>query len=134
MITPPDVELWACGWLREHLADVDGIEIDVCEPPDYTGDHPLVIVNDIPGSKLTPVTWDWTLAVTVRTGPRQDLQPAKRLAAHIMGLLTDDETLTVNTPICATGDTTGPTFVTEDHDTARYYLTVDLTVAGDITE
>lgn len=135
MVTPPDVEAWIIPYLAALLADVDGLEITNAEPPDqYLGDHPLVLVQDLPGACLQRVTYDWTLAVTVRWGARQDPGACKQLANRIMGLLTDDPTIQLaeGSPICEVvdGSSTGPTFVTEDHDTARYYLTVDYTVAG----
>lgn len=136
IVLPPDVSLWATQYLRHHLTDIPHLQVDTSEPPGYDATYPLVVVNDIPGSCIARVTYDWTLAVTVRMGTRQDTKPCYELAARIMGLLTADPTvqLTAGSPVCEIVDdsTTGPSLVTEDHDTARYYLTVDYTVYGRI--
>lgn len=136
IVLPPDVALWATQYLRSHLTDMPRLQIDVSEPPDWDGSTPLAVLTDIPGSCASRVTWDWTLAVTVRMGTRQDTKPCRDLAARIMGLLTADPQVqtAAGSPICEIVDdsTTGPSLVTEDHDTARYYLTVDYTVYGHI--
>lgn len=135
-VIPPDLRLWVCDYLRLHLGDVPGIQIDVSEPTEYKGDHPLVIVSDIPGAMVGQVTYDWTLAITTRMGTRQDDRPCRDLCARIKGILTADPDVLIadGSPIASIVNNagTGPTFVTEDHDTARYYTTIDYTVAGEI--
>ena len=136
VVTPPDVERWACRYLADQLADIPGLICDNAEPDDYRGDYPLVIVNDVPGALTGRVTYDWTIGITLRWGSRQDVHASKALAARILGIMTQDPEIMLapGSPIAEIidGGTSGPTLVTEDHDVARYYTTIDYTVAGEI--
>lgn len=46
MVTPPDIELWLCEWLRSNIKDVTGLQVGNREPEDYRGEHPLIVVRD----------------------------------------------------------------------------------------
>ena len=40
LILPPDMEAFLCTYLRDHIADVDGLQVGSKKPPDYQGAYP----------------------------------------------------------------------------------------------
>ena len=134
-VIPPDMELWACTYLRGHLKDVAGLKVSNREPDGYDGSYPIIIVRDDGGSQSDRIVFDRQLGVNVRMGPRSRPKPCRDLAARVYGLLTDpDITLQADCPVAAiTWDgCNGPYPVSEDSDIARYYLIAEYSAVGTI--
>lgn len=135
-VTPPDLELFLTGWLREQLAG-EGIQA-VCtnkEPDTLTTPlpRPLVVVRDDSGAKESPVTFDRSVGVSVLAGSKSNDRLANDLARLVMAILTDPDICEAEgSPIAAVDydGCNGPYAVTEDHDVARRYLTVEYVVVG----
>ncbi|WP_140555388.1 hypothetical protein [Bifidobacterium sp. UTCIF-39] len=137
MIIPPDVEQWLCNHLRTQITDIPRLQIGNREPPDYDGTHPLIVIRDIPGPRTAIIAYDWAIGVTIRGWARDNPKPCKDLARRVLAILTDDPAIITapNSPIAAINHTSGPTPPAGDTSpAARYYLTVDYTIAGEIQQ
>ena len=134
-ITPPDVEHWITGYLRPLLADVPDLEIGNKHPLDYDGSYPLIVINDVPGSRQDIIDFDWSIGVTVTGWSRQDDKPCKDLANRVFAILTQTPRIVLanGSPICAVVDegTAPPSVITQDADTAGYYATIAYVVQGE---
>jgi hypothetical protein len=134
IVTPPDLELWLCGYLRAVLGSA--VEVSNKEPAKLTVPltRPLVVIRDDSGAKLSPVTFDRSIGVSVLAGSKQNDLPANDLARRVFGILTDDPGIltAAQSPIAAIVDAgcNGPYAVQEDQDVARRYLTVGYTIVG----
>lgn len=135
LITPPDVEHWLTGYLRPLLSDVPDLEIGNKHPPEYDGTHPTIIINDVPGNRQDPLSFDWSIGVTVTGWSRQDDKPCKDLANKVFAILTQHPQIALanGSPISAVVDegSTPPAVVTSDADAASYYATVEYVVQGE---
>lgn len=135
LITPPDVELWLCDYLRRHLSAYPDLEAGNKQPPQYDGSWPLIVINDVPGSKQDVINFDWSIGVTVTGWSRQDEKQCKDLANHVFALLTQtpEIALAAGSPISAVIDagTNPPSTITNDGDVAGYYATVEYVVQGE---
>ncbi|MEW6874944.1 hypothetical protein [Trueperella pyogenes] len=136
MITPPDLELWATGWLRKKLATA-GIAATVTNKAPSTLstplEKPLIIIRDDSGPR-SQLTFTRSLGVSILGGTRQDDHPTKTLARTIFATMTDHETvaLAAGSPVVAVGyeGCNGPYLVEDNHDVTRVYFTVEYVVVG----
>lgn len=137
-VMPPDLELWACDWIRDHIRDVPGLTVGNRIPDAYDGSHPLVSVRDDGGGQSERILFDRSLGVNVLGWTRSDNGPCKDLARRIYALLTDPDDITrpVGSPIVAVVEDgcNGPYPVTDDLDVAHYYLTVEYSAVGAIIQ
>lgn len=136
MVTPPDIELWLCEWLRSNIKDVSGLQVGNREPEDYRGEYPLIVVRDDGGGQSDRVVFDRSVGVTVRGWTRSNSKPCADLARRVYALLTADPEIlqgfAEGSPILAIDESgcNGPYPVSEDANVARYYLTAEYSVSG----
>lgn len=135
-VTAPDMELWLCTYLRSVLAD-EGVDAQVSnkEPASLKLPllKPLVVIRDDSGARLSAVTFDRSIGVSVLAGSKADDQEANDLARVVAAFLTDPAIVEADgSPIAAIDfdGCNGPYAVTETLDVARRYLTVQYTVVG----
>lgn len=116
----PDVELWACDYLRTALADPT---VFVGNLDGTSTDSKRVIVRRDGGGQRSPVTE--TARLGVRTfGPNE--QASTDLARQVYALLL---ACAGNGPVRRALGISGPSAVTDPAGPMRY-LTVELTVRG----
>ena len=135
-VTAPDLELWLTGYVRGVLA-AEGVTAQVSnkEPGDLVLPlaKPLVVIRDDSGVRLSHVTYDRSVGVSVLAGTRTNDKPAGDLARLVMAILTDDAIVeAVGSPVAAVDwdGCNGPYPVVEELDVARRYGTVQYTVVG----
>lgn len=135
-ITPPDVSLWLCDYLRRQLTGLDGLQVGIRVPDGYKGTHPLIVIRDDGGAILGLGQFDRSVGVTVYGWTRSNSQPCMDLARRVMGLLTDQQLIsplgTDGSPVESVTEDgcNGPYATTDDRDTAAVYMTVEYTVTG----
>ena len=136
-VVAPDLELWVTTYLRGVLTG-QGLSVQVSnkEPADLTVplSRPLVVVRDDSGVRLSQVTFDRSLGVSVLEGTRMNDRPANDLARLVQAVLTDDAIITApGSPVAAVqwSGCNGPYPVVDDLDVARRYSTVQYTIVGD---
>ena len=137
LVVAPDLELWLTTYLREVLT-VEGLDVQVSnkEPPDLSLPltRPVVVIRDDSGSRLSHVTFDRSIGVSVLAGTRMNDKPANDLARIVTAILTDDEIITAQGSPIASVDWSGcngPYPVADDLDVARRYATAAYVVVGD---
>ena len=137
LVVAPDLELWLTTYLREVLT-VEGLDVQVSnkEPPDLSLPltRPVVVIRDDSGSRLSHVTFDRSIGVSVLAGTRMNDKLANDLARIVTAILTDDEIITAQgSPIAAVdwSGCNGPYPVADDLDVARRYATAAYVVVGD---
>ena len=94
---------------------------------------PLVVIRDDSGVRLSHVTYDRSVGVSVLAGTRTNDKLAGDLARLVMAILTDDAIVeAVGSPVAAVDwdGCNGPYPVVEELDVARRYGTVQYTVVG----
>ena len=135
-VTPPDLELWLTGYLRSVLT-AEGFVVQVSNKEPTTLQlpltKPLVVIRDDSGAKLSQVSFDRSVGVSVLAGSRMNDRPANDLARAVVAILTDDSIVEApGSPIAAVvwDGCNGPYAVTEDHDVARRYATVEYVTVG----
>lgn len=135
-VTAPDLELWLTGYIRGVLA-AEGVTAQVSnkEPGDLVLPlaKPLVVIRDDSGVRLSHVTYDRSVGVSVLAGTRTNDKLAGDLARLVMAIMTDDAIVeAVGSPVAAVDwdGCNGPYPVVEELDVARRYGTVQYTVVG----
>ena len=135
-VTAPDLELWLTGYVRGVLA-AEGVTAQVSnkEPGDLVLPlaKPLIVIRDDSGVRLSHVTYDRSVGVSVLAGTRTNDKLAGDLARLVMAILTDDAIAeAVGSPVAAVDwdGCNGPYPVVEELDVARRYGTVQYTVVG----
>lgn len=130
---PVDLVLWACNYIRSRIVDVDGLQVGNREPPDYTGDYPLIIITDTGGYATGLAHYRMGLGISVLGWSHQSTQDAHNLARRVYALLTS-YTLpadpTNNVASVVSESCMLPTLVAQDMQYARVYCTVEYTVRG----
>lgn len=136
MVKPPDVETWATEYLRGELAGLGrDAEVDVRQPDDaaFPLSRPLVVIRVDAGGKITPVTFDCQLGVSVLAGSRQDDSLARALANDVFAILSDREVIFApNSPVVSIDDggCMFPEAVDDELDVSRRYMTISWDVVG----
>ena len=135
-VTAPDLELWLTGYVRGVLA-AEGVTAQVSnkEPSDLVLPlaKPLVVIRDDSGVRLSHVTYDRSVGVSVLAGTRTNDKLAGDLARLVLAILTDDAIVeAVGSPVAAVDwdGCNGPYPVVEELDVSRRYGTVQYTVVG----
>lgn len=135
-VTPPDLELWLTAYLRTVLTDA-GLSVQVSnkEPADLALPlkKPLVVIRDDSGNRLSHVTFDRSVGVSVLAGTKANDKSANDLARLVMAVLMDDAVVSAaGSPVASIewDGCTGPYPVAEDLDVARRYGTVEYIVVG----
>lgn len=135
-VTAPDLELWLTTYLRAALA-AEGVAAQVSnkEPSDLKLplSKPLVVIRDDSGPRLSQVTFDRSLGVSVLAGTRTNDKQAADVARLVMAIMTDEPIITAaGSPVAAIewDGCNGPYPVTEELDVARRYGTVQYTIVG----
>ena len=135
LVLPPDMEAFLCDYLRDHITDVDGLQVGSKKPHDYQGAYPLVTVRDDGGDADGLGQFDRTIGVNVYGWSRQDEKPCKTLARRVYAVLTEHPAIALaeHSPITAVDDQqcNGPYPVSDDSDTAHYYLIVEDSTIGE---
>lgn len=135
-VTAPDMELWLTTYLRAALAlEGETVQVSNKEPAQLSLPlaKPLVVIRDDSGSRLSHVTFDRSVGVSVLAGTRMNDLAANSLARLVMAIMTDDEIVHApGSPIAAVewDGCNGPYPVAEGLDVARRYGTVQYTIVG----
>lgn len=135
-VTAPDLELWLVNYVRSNLAaEGDTVQVSNKEPGTLSLPlaKPLIVIRDDSGNRLSHVSFDRSLGVSVLAGSRMNDKPANDLARLAMAILSDEEIVNApGSPIASIewDGCNGPYPVTESLDVARRYLTVQYTVIG----
>ena len=121
----PDVELWACGWLRTALDArtepyADGVKVGTTVPNPRPAR--LVTIRRDGGPRLDTVRESARIGVNVWAGTEQD---ASDLAALVRALLWSAPD---GAPVCRVVELSGPSPVADDQP--RRYMTFELIVKG----
>jgi hypothetical protein len=135
-VTPPDLELWLTGYVRD-LAFEEDLDVDVSNK-EHSGlalplKRPLIVIRDDAGARLEHTTFDRSIGASVLAGSKQNDKPANDLARWVAGVLFDlDLPLVDGTPIAAVvlDGCNGPYAVADQLDVARRYLTAQYVVTG----
>jgi hypothetical protein len=146
-LTPPDVTLWLCTYVRA-MAAVDGKGVDVAdvEPENLSVEtltRPLVVIRDDSGPQNDLVSYDRSIGVSVLHPTKRPALAVNDLARWVAGVLFDldivlaeplviDDDTTMPCPISAVtlSGCNGPYAVPEELDVARRYLTAEYVVTG----
>lgn len=135
-VAAPDLELWLTGYIRSVLT-AEGVAAQVSnkEPAALTLplSKPLVVIRDDSGARLSHVTFDRSVGVSILAGTRMNDKSAGDLARLVMAIMTDDVIVTAaGSPVAAIDwdGCNGPYPVAEELDVARRYGTVQYTVVG----
>jgi hypothetical protein len=137
-VTPPDLELWLCTYVRE-LATEENVDLDVSnkEPADLGETlplpRPLVVIRDDSGPRTDHTIFDRSIGASVLGGSKRHDQPTNDVARWLAGVLFDlDLPLVDGTPIAAVvvDGCNGPYPVRDDLDVARRYMTAGYRVVG----
>lgn len=137
MMLPPDMEMWACKYLRDTLRtrgyDVEVARTESAELESSTLTRPLIIVRDDSGSQRSLVSYDRSLGVSVLGGTRQDSADTSALARTVMAIMSADAIADApDSPVAAVqrDGCRGPYSVSEKQDLTRMYMTIEYTVIG----
>ncbi|WRS30601.1 hypothetical protein U6G28_02625 [Actinomycetaceae bacterium MB13-C1-2] len=135
-VTAPDLELWLTTYLRTTLK-LDGFDVQVSNKEPATLSlplpKPLIVVRDDSGARLSHVTFDRSVGVSVLAGSKTNDKAANDLARVVQSILTDDAIVDIpGSPIAAVpwDGCNGPYAVADNLDVARRYSTVQYTVVG----
>lgn len=135
-VTPPDLEMWLSDYLRATLTS-EGVDVQVSnkESSDLKLPlkKPLIVVRDDSGNRMSHVSFDRSIGVSVLAGSRMNDLPANALARTVSAILMDDDIVHAEgSPIASVewDGCNGPYAVTENLDVARRYFTVQYIVVG----
>lgn len=135
-VKPPDVEAWVTGYLRGELAGLGrDAEVDVRQPDDaaFPLSRPLVVIRVDAGGKVTPVSFDVQLGVSVLAGSRQDDSLVRALANDVFAILSDRQVIFApDSPVVSIDDESCmfPEAVDDELDVSRRYMTIAWNVVG----
>lgn len=135
-VTAPDLELWLTTYLRTVLtSEGHSAQVSNKEPTDLSLPlkQPLVVIRDDSGMRLSHVTFDRSIGVSILAGSRMNDKPANDLARLVMSILMDDAIVHADGSPIASVDwdgCNGPYPVIDDLDVARRYGTVGYIVVG----
>lgn len=135
-VTAPDLELWLTTYLRTILtSEGHSVQVSNKEPADLSLPlkQPLVVIRDDSGTRLSHVTFDRSIGVSILAGSRMNDKPANDLARLVMSILMDDAIVHADGSPIASVDwdgCNGPYSVIDDLDVARRYGTVGYIVVG----
>lgn len=137
-VTPPDLELWLTGRVRD-LAAAEDIDVDVAntEPGDLGETlplpRPLIVIRDDSGPRKDLPTFDRSIGATVLGGSKAYPKPINDLARWLAAVLLDDALIEApESPIASIewDGFNGPYPVPDALDVARRYMTAQYTVVG----
>lgn len=133
-VLPPDLELWATGYLRAVLtARGHDVEVSNKEPAEGIFPASLVVLRDDGGPKTSIVSSTRTLGISVIAGTRRNDAPARTLARLVFAVMTDESLPMLGgpgNPVAAVTDSWGPYPVDESQDRTRMYASVEYVVVG----
>lgn len=135
-VMAPDMEMWLVNYVRAVLrAEGDDVQVGNKEPASLSLPlaKPLIVIRDDSGGKLSQVSFDRSIGVSVLAGTRMNDKPANDLARNVMAILSDDSIIDApGSPIASIewDGCNGPYPIAEPLDVARRYLTVQYTVIG----
>lgn len=135
-VVAPDLELWLANHLRTVVGDEYGpVQVSNKEPASLKLplQRPLIVIRDDSGPRLSHVTFDRSLGVSVLAGTKQADKPANDLARLVMAVLMDEEIIHApESPIASIqwSGCNGPYPVQDALDVARRYLTVQYHIVG----
>lgn len=139
LVIPPDLEAFLVRYLAAALAarGVDAI-VSTHEPAGQglPLERPLVVIRDDGGPQTSALTFSRAVGVSVLGGARQDEKATRDLAALVYGLGSSlDIVEAEGSPIAAVnfdGGNLGPYREPEPGDVARFYLSLEFSVVGEI--
>ncbi|MSS84968.1 hypothetical protein FYJ24_09370 [Actinomycetaceae bacterium WB03_NA08] len=135
-VTAPDLELWLTTYLRTALtSEGHSVQVSNKEPTDLSLPlkQPLIMIRDDSGMRLSHVTFDRSIGVSILAGSRMNDKPANDLGRLVMSILMDDAIVHADGSPIASVDwdgCNGPYPVIDDLDVARRYGTVGYIVVG----
>jgi hypothetical protein len=127
VIVFPDVELWACDYLKTALAArpesfADTVYVGV-KVPDPRRDR-MVIVRRDGGPRLDTVREAARLGVRVWATSEQDATDLARLVRALMWMAPD------GSPVCRVNDLSGPSPVADESKQPLRFFSLELIVRG----
>lgn len=136
IVTPPDMELFLTGYLRERLRD-RGMAIQVSnKEPDSLKlplTKPLIVVRDDGGLQESRISYQASIGVSVLAGTRKNDRAANDLARIVYAILTNTEIVYApGSPITVVDveGCTRPVPVVESLDVSRRYMTLSYGAVG----
>lgn len=122
----PDVELWACGFLKtalaarsESFADAYvGIKVPSPRLPR------MVVVRRDGGPRLDAVRESARLGINVWAGNDQEAANLARLVRALFNAAAD------GSPVCRVDELSGPSSVADESGQSRRFFTIELVVRG----
>lgn len=128
-----DIVLFLTTWFRAAIAArpeayCQGVRVSNKETDLNKG--PLVVILDNSGPRLSVISAERTIGISVLAGTKDNPKPAVDLALMVEALCSRLPGLQPGNPVAAVTETRGPFAVAEASTVARQYLTVDLIVTG----
>jgi len=134
-----DLELWLTKFIRSELTKrsepfTDGVFVSNSEwvkPPDGgTRPERQIIVRDDSGPKLSVVSKECQVGISVLAGTKEMPKESKDLALLLMAICEGAPGIEKDNPVAAVTDANGPYSVLEDSSYARFYFTITFIVSG----
>lgn len=135
-VTPPDMEIFLTGYLRECLRDRGmAIQVSNKEPDNLKLPlaKPLIVVRDDGGLQESRISYQANIGVSVLAGTRKNDRAANELARIAYAILTNPEIVSApDSPITVVDieGCTRPVPVIEDLDVSRRYMTLTYGAVG----
>lgn len=111
-VEPPDLELWLATYVRA-MAAVEGVDVAVSnkEPATLTLPlaKPIIVIRDDSGPRLSHVTFDRSVGISVLAGSKKLDQPANDLARWVAGVMFDIDLPLVAASLTIDGGDAGTT-------------------------
>lgn len=134
-----DLELFLTKFLRDELATrpepfTDGVYVSNSEwvQPPSGGARPKrqIIVRDDSGPKLSVISKESQVGISVLAGTKETPKEAKDLALLLMAICEGAPSIEAGNPVAAVTEANGPYPVAEESSYARFYFTITFIVAG----
>lgn len=141
LIMPPDVILWATGWLRAKLATqpeavTRGVEVSHREPSVPQRDFPrrLIVLREAGTADTDAHLSDFTLQAVTLAGTPESPHECVVLSRIVHALFRGCAGLEPGNPVVSVDGSRGPLYAGEEQPRARRMSYFDLTIANDVVD
>lgn len=141
LILPPDVILWATGWLRARLAEqreavTRGVEVARSEPnvPQREFPRRLVVLREAGTNDAEAHLSEFTLQAVTLAGTKESPDECMQLSRIVHALLRQCAGVEEGNPVAAVIGSRGPLFAGEEQPRARRMSYFDLSIANDVVD
>lgn len=141
LIMPPDVILWATGWLRARLAEqresvARGVEVSNREPKVPQRDFPrrLVVLRVPATNDADAHLSEVTLQAVTLAGTPESPDECVQLSRLVHALFRQCAGVELGNPVAAVLASRGPLFAGEEQPRARRMSYFDLSIANDVVD